>query len=263
MIKKTLFLIFIISITVALAGDLTARQILDKAINRYRGDDSKMTAIITKSKLSNPDSVKKFNVTTYRKVRPDVIKGLIAVSKAGDPNSRPILFLVWDWQAEGKQDQIWYCLPSIGKYDKINSKRGEDMANRFGVSVDELRARDLDDAVHTLEPDAVEQGEQCYKIISVPNDPNKEGIRKITSFIRKESFTPVRIIVTGLDGKMDKRLTITRLEKVDDIWAEMAGRFEDYKKDQLVTFEVKDIEYNPSLSNSLFSFTEPPAELIK
>lgn len=262
MIKKTA-VIWIIIAAMAVAATLTGREILDKAIKRYRGDDSILTVQLKKAKLSNPSDVKQFTITTYRKVRPEVVKALVAVSKADDPNSKPILFLVWDWQEKGKEDQLWYCLPSIGKYDRINSAKGEEMTQKFGFSVEEMKTRDLDAATHTLEGEVTENNERCYKIVSVPKDPKKEGFKNITSWIRIESLTPVKVEYTALDGKVSKRFVVTKLEKVQDIWTEMAGHFEDYPKDTFVSFEVKKIQYNPKLSNDLFNFTQPPAELLK
>jgi len=262
MIKKIHMLIVFVC-AVAFAAQLTGREILDKAIHRYRGDDSILTVQVKKAKLSNPNDIKTFNITTYRKVRPDVVKALVAITKSDDPNAKPVLFLIWDWQDKKKDDQLWYCLPSIGKYDKINSAKGEEMSQKFGFSIEQMRARDLDNATHTLQGEVIEAGEKCYKIVSVPKDPAKEGIKQVTSWIRIESLTPVKIEYTALDGKIEKRLVVTRLEKVQDIWTEMAGHFDDYPKDSFVSFEVKKIQYNPKLSNELFNFTTPPPELLK
>lgn len=263
MTTKRIFLIGIFGLATAFAAQLTGREILDKAIHRYRGDDSILTVQLKKAKLSNPNDTKTFNITTYRKVRPDVVKALVAVSKSDDPNARPVLFLIWDWQDKKKEDQIWYCLPSIGKYDRINSAKGEEMSQKFGFSIDEMRSRDLDNATHTLEGEVTETGEKCYKVVSAPKDTKKEGFKQITSWIRIESFTPVKIEYVALDGKVEKRLVISRLEKIQDIWTEMGGHFEDYLKDSFVSFEVKKIEYNPKLSNELFNFTTPPAQFLK
>ena len=106
-----------------------------------------------------------------------------------------------------------------------------------------------------------EGGAKCYKVVSVAKNPQKEGFKQITSWIRIDSFTPVKIEIIGLSGKLEKRLQVTRLEKVQDIWTEMAGVFEDHKKDSYVTFEVKKIVYNPKLPNELFNFTQPPESL--
>lgn len=266
-IKKTIWLggifVLIVGLQIGSSAQLTGKEILEKAIHRYRGDDSIITVLLKRAKVSNPNDIKQFTITTYRKVRPEVIKALVAVKKADDPQAKPILFLIWDWQEKNKEDQLWYCLPSVGKYDRINSAKGEELTAKFGFSIEDMRTRNLDEATHKFEGEVTEDGEKCYKVVSIPNNPQKEGFKQITSWIRPESFTPVKIEYTGLSGKIEKRLKVTRVEKIQGIWTEMTGIFEDHRKDMLVNFELKKVEYNPKLSDGLFNFSQPPLEILK
>jgi len=262
--KRTIFIIvFVFTAVSIIAADLSGKDVLEKAIKRYRGDDSTMTVILTKAKMDNPADKKSFEITTYRQSRPEIIKALVAVKKAGDSTSKPILFLVWDWADQKKEDQLWYCLPSLGKYNKISSEVGEQKTEQFGFSIEEMKMRDLDRASHTLEGLVDFEGERCYKVVSVPKEPQVEGFSKVISYIRPESWTASKVEYTGLDGKPLKILRVTKVEKVDGIWTEMAGKHENYKKRSFVTFEVKHIKYNKKLSSDLFSFNTPPKEILE
>jgi hypothetical protein len=256
-------MLFTLGAVAIVAGELTGKDVLEKAMKRYRGDDSILTVILTKAKMDNPSDKKSFEITTYRQSRPEMIKALVAIKKAGDTTSKPILFLVWDWADKNREDQLWYCLPSLGKYNKISSEIGEQKTEQFGFSIEEMKVKDLDRATHTLEGLVDFEGERCYKVVSTPKQPEAEGFSKLVSFIRPDSWTAAKLEYTGLDGKPLKILRVTKIQKVDGIWTEMSGSHENYKKRTVVNFEVKRIEYNKKLSSDLFSFNAPPKEILE
>lgn len=242
------------------AADLTGREVLEKALKRYRGDDSTITILLTKSKLDNPADKKQFEITTFSLARPDVTKALVSIKRVKAADSKPILFLVWDWQDPKRADQLWYYLPSLGKYNSISSDSGEKMTEEFGFSIEEMKSRNLDAATHTNEGLVDYQGEKCYKIVSVPKDPKKEGFSKVTVFVRPDSWTAAFVEYIGLDGKPLRSLRVSKVEKVDGIWSEMAGEQKEYSKKYAVTFEMTKAEYNKKISPNLFSFTQPPQQ---
>ncbi|GEM_PF-2357686 len=261
--RRMIPIIVLVTAVAVVAGQLTGRDVLEKAIKRYRGDDSVLTVILTKVKMENPTKKKRFLITTYSKSRPEIVKALVAVRRAGSPESKPILFLVWDWQDTKRNDQLWFCLPSIGKYNRISAEKGESMTEKYGFSIEEMKTRDLDLADHTLEGTVEIGGEKVYKVVSIPKRPKKEGFSKLEVFIRPGNWTLAKAKYIDLDGKKLKVFRVTRIEKVDGIWSEMAGEHKDYEKRTIVTFNVKKIEYNKKLSSSLFNFTKPPKHILE
>jgi len=170
---------------------------------------------------------------------------------------------VWDWQDPKKEDQLWYCLPSIGNYNKISSDAGEKMTEKYGFSIEEMKTRDLDRAIHTGEGLVDYEGEECYKVVSIPKKPKKEGFSKIVTYVRPGSWTAAYVEYTGLDGKPLKKIRVNKIEQIDGIWSEMAGKQEDYEKKYSVTFQIKSIDYKKRLPSKLFSFNEPPKDILE
>jgi len=246
-----------------IAGELTGRQILDKAMRRYRGDNSVLTVLLSKAQADNPDDRKEFQITTYRQVRPEVLKALIAVNRAGNEDKKPILFLVWDWKDPDKKDQLWYCLPSLGNYHKISIEKGEKMTARFGFSIEDMKVRDLDRADHELVGLVEYNGEKVYKVVSTPHRPKEEGFKEVVSMIRPGSWTAALVKYIGLNGAPLKVLHVYKVEKIDGIWTEMKGRHEDYERNYVVDFELQRVRYNQPLSPKLFVFTEPPYGIVE
>ncbi len=245
------------------ADQLTGREILDKAMKRYRGDNSVLTVLLSKAKIDNPDDKKEFEITTYRQVRPEVLKALIAVRRAEKRDKKPILFLVWDWKSSEKKDRLWYCLPSLGNYHKVSIEKGEKMTARYGFSIEDMKVRDLDRADHELKGLVEYEGEKVYKVVSVPHHPKEEGFKKVVSMIRPGNWTAALVKYIDPAGDPWKILRVHEVKKVDGIWTEMRGRHEDYEHNYMVDFEVQKVRYNLTLSPKLFVFTEPPYGIIE
>jgi len=253
----------VVAVAIVWAGELTGREVIEKAMKRYRGDDSILTVILTKTKMDDPSNKRRFEIKTYRISRPEVQKALVAVRKSNKPGSKPLLFLVWDWQDEKRKDQLWIGMFSQNKYYQISSVDAEKRTEQFGFSIEEMKTRDLDAATHTNEGIVKYEGERVYKVVTVPKNPKKEGFSKLVSFIRPDSWTAAFIKFVGLNGKTEKTLRVKRIEKVDGIWTEMTGEHKDFKKRYIVNFEVKRIEYNKRLPSKLFSFTELPKQVLE
>jgi len=252
-----------IILSFAAAGELTGREILDKAMKRYRGDNSVLTVSLSKAPIGDRDNRKKFEITTYRQVRPEVVKALVAIRRVGRKDKKPILFLVWDWKKFDKKDQLWYCFPSLGDYNKVSMQMGEKLAARYGFSIEDMKVRNLDGADHELKGLVEYKGEKVYKIVSVPHHPEKEGFKKVVSMIRPGNWTAALVKYIDLDGSPWKVLHVYEVKKVDGIWTEIRGRHENYERDYIVDFEMQEVKYNQTLSPKLFVFTEPPYELIE
>ena len=44
------------AVAILRAGELTGREVIEKAMKRYRGDDSILTVTLTKTKMDDPSS---------------------------------------------------------------------------------------------------------------------------------------------------------------------------------------------------------------
>ena len=88
---------------------------------------------------------------------------------------------------------------------------------------------------------------------SIPKKDAQSQYSKIVQWITKDGFVPVKIDLYDKKGRLSKRFTVKRLEKIDGIWTVDDAIMRDLKKKRETEIVLDEIHYNIGLSKTMFS----------
>ena len=233
---------------VAIAQELTGKQIIQKVSDRAssttiimqvrmtitdRRGDTRARSIISRMKDSKTGGK---TVVTF--LKPDDVKGtkfLVIENKSGD------------------DDQFLY-MPALGKPKRISSKQksGKFMGTDFSYA--DLQAHDPNKGTHTRLDDESIDGNLCYKVQTVPNNPEDYEYSKIIYWVRQDNDIPVKGEFYDKSGELLKVLTITNIEKnKDGKWVVKDSLMKNVQKGTSTRMEVLQYQTNVNIPDDFFS----------
>lgn len=118
---------------------------------------------------------------------------------------------------EGKKaDDKFIYLPDLRTTRRVNTSDGSKAFVGTDASYDDLSTRDIDQDNHTLvaESEAKNGYADCWKVESISKDPNDSQYGKKIQWIDKKTLIPVYAELYDKKGKLEKVLTVEKLEVV-------------------------------------------------
>ena len=233
---------------ISVAQELTGKQIVEKMRDRGASDSIIMQVRMTitdrrgdnrvRSIISRMKDSKTGGKTVVTFVKPDDVKGtkfLVIENKTGDDNQ--FLFM-----------------PALGKVRRISSKQksGKFMGTDFSYS--DLQSHDPDKGTHTRLDDENLDGNDCYKVQTVPNNPDDYEYSKMIYWVRKDNDIPIKGEFYEDSGELLKVLTITKIEKnKDGQWVIKDSFMKNVQKGTSTRMEVIQYQTDIKLGDDFFT----------
>jgi hypothetical protein len=217
-------------------AELTADQIVEKMIDMdplgYGGAEARIAmALVNDRGQENKRKV----VMRSRKdgdVRRLFVRFLSPTDVAGTS------FLGIDDDGDRTQ---WLYLPAVSKTRRISGKQRNAAFVGTDYSYADLDNRDIDDATTVRLEDEKVGKQDCYVIDATPTSKDS-AYGKITLWIAKDSFLPLRIrFYDGKDNEL-KRLTVQEVKKVEGRWVIMESKMVDLKRQHTTVMKVTEID---------------------
>ncbi len=252
------FLFLFSGVVPASSGELTARQIAQKAQDRDDGDNetSEMEMLL----YDKHNNLRTRHIKSFRKdFGKDSYQLLFFLSPADVKDTG---FLTYDYDDAEKDDDQWLYLPALGKTKRIASsdKDGSFMGSDFSYA--DMTDRNLPHYNFKKLKDQVVNGAECWLIESTPKkefekqEVNETGYTKSLIFVRKDNFVVVRAIHFLKEGKKLKYMSVDKLSQIDGIWvAEQITMVTKKRKRTLhkTVLSFKNIRFHDSLDEGLFT----------
>ncbi len=241
-------LIFIFSFLFGRAGFcLTGEEIAWKVYNRPVGKDSQAEAqmILLDPKGRQKKREMKIFTLEDKKARYTLIRFLSPKDIAGTA------FLAIAYH-QGKEEQFLY-LPALKRTRRI---AGSFRFHRFVNSdffYEDMERHYPPKYHHKLLGEEVFQKTSCWVVKSWPKKKKDSIYSYWIQWITKEGYLPVRVDYYDRKGKLWKRFSSSRWEKIQGYWTILDSQMEDLKKGHKTVLKIKKIIYDQGLEPKLFT----------
>lgn len=190
------------------AQEPTGEEIVNKAVDRnamgFQAGQAQLTLTIEDAKKDRRErrldiQSKKIDGKAHTRV---------ALLAPAEVRGQAFLFAERDGE-----DDVWMFLPAFKVTRRIEGgqKNGAFLGSHFTYA--DLESRDLKDGSYTRLPDETIGKTEVYVVDSVPAAGAKSDYGKVTVWVRKSDFIPMRVRFFGKDGKVVKTLFIEKLDK--------------------------------------------------
>ena len=248
--KRLAYAAVVLAIALAVsvpASALTAREIVQKSVDRAKGKDetSKMTMTII-----SPNGRKRVRVlTAWVKDTPDGAKTLLRFTEPADIEGTGFLSI----EHKGRPDDQWLYLPAMGKSRRIASSEKSKSFLGTDFTYEDLGDWEIDDYEHRLLREEKLDGADCWVIESTSK--GKGSYSKLITWIRKDNYVGVKIEFYDADGELLKVLTTGDIVQIDGIWTVKKLVMKNVQKGSKTILELTDVKYNQGLKDDLFTIT--------
>ena len=247
---------------VAEGGDqnVTGLQLAQQVYDRPKGQDASARVVMSlQSETSEPrlrllysyakDKGTSQRWTLMRFMTPADIEGtgLLTIDSAG---------------AESEQ---WLYLPALDRVRRISSSR---RGGRFVGSdffYEDLRDREVNMDKHILLGRERIGEIECYKLESIPVDPDNSVYSRRVRWIHPELLIPLRVDYYSRGKEQPvKRMTAREIRKVQGYWTVYSSRMQNLRTGHTTHLDISRIIYDQSLPDTLFthqSLADDSAEL--
>lgn len=239
----------------ASAGELTAREIMEKADARDDGDNmiANMEMVLIDKK--GQERVRKIKTFSKDKGK-DTLKLMFFMEPADVKDTG---FLTYDYYSGERDDDQWLYLPELHKTKRIASSDKSSAFMGSDFSYADMTRRVLDEWKYKLLKEAEVRDHKVWLIEAMPANKTIEdryGYTKSVLFVRQDLFMVVRAVHWVKEGKKLKYLDIKKLEQIDGIWVGTEIHMKTNKGKQTThrsVFKWHNIKFNQDLDEKLFT----------
>jgi outer membrane lipoprotein-sorting protein len=221
----------------------SAEDILKKVDNAQLTKSSKMTL---SQKLITPSGDERtFKMEVY--------------SQNGD--EKGLTKYVWPKQVAGMKiltlndgDDIWTYFPSTNRTRKIASSARNRKVQGSDFTYDDMATGKMSKRWQgTLQGTEKVAGTECYKLALKPTSKGPKSYSKISLWVDKARYTPIRIEYYDLDGERIKRLDIGDYRKKGQVLIPFAYKMTNLTDGGKTLMKVSEAEVDVPLDNTLFT----------
>lgn len=239
----------------AVAGELTAREIIEKVDARDDGDNS--TATLEMILIDKRGDKRVRRVTKLAKDEGRDTRSIMFFLAPADV--RGTGFLTYDYYAGEKDDDQWLYLPELRKTKRIASsdKSGSFMGTDFSYA--DMTRRVLDEWTYKLLKEDEVRGNKVWLIETMPRDReirDRYGYDKSVVFVRQDIFMVVRAVHWVRDGNKLKYFDVKQLERFDGIWMGTELDMKTTKGGETLhrtVMKFSDVKFNQNLDEGMFT----------
>lgn len=212
--------IILISLLINLIWAQSARDIMDKVLNR---DDGQSSVSSLQMQLIDKNGNKRIkNLQTFVKDKgEDEWKISFFVSPSDVKNTS---FLTYDYKSEGKDDDQWMYLPALKKVKRIPSSDKDSSFMGSDFSYSDMTKPDLNDYDFSIIKDTFIKRKSgkvaVWKILVSPKTQktiDETGYLKYEVYIRKDNYMRVRAKYYLKKSSRLKYLDVKKIEKINGI----------------------------------------------
>jgi hypothetical protein len=146
----------------------------------------------------------------------------------------------------------WMWTPAIQRERRIAF---QDRSTRFfgtDFSFEDLEERDTEQFDYGLDGDETIDGVVCWKVESKPRKTKSSQYSSSFVWVRKDNYAFQRI-ENFVKGEVVRRLTYSRIEKVQDIWTARVLEMHDLRRNSRTVLTFDKLQYNVPLKEENFS----------
>jgi len=157
------------------------------------------------------------------------------------------------WENEEEDDTQYLYLPDLRRPRRIVSSQKDLRFVNTDFTYEDMQRRKLNLDKHELLREEQWNGHMCYVVAYIPKNSASSQYSKVVHWFEKVSFVPVKVECYNKKGELFKRLTVSKLEKVDGIWTVMDVLMDDTSENHKTRMRMIEVHYNQELGDELFT----------
>ncbi len=249
LIKTAICLLTVATVfSVATATDVppTGTEIMTRVDDRSDGDDRKSTLTMTLVNKSGRQRVREME--SFSKDFGKDKKSVMVFKKPADVSGTA--FLNWEYDDPGRDDDKWLYMPAMKKVRRISGASKNEYFMGSDFTYDDMGDRNVEEDTHTLLGEENIDGHDCWKVESVPVDPEDMYTRKVV-WVCKEADMAIKAEYYDKDGllKIYKALEF-RLH--DGFWTLFRSEMDNVSRNHKTVMEAASVQYDSGIDEELF-----------
>jgi hypothetical protein len=249
--------LFFFIATGALAADLTAQQIVDRAnqASYYAGKDGRANVQMTITDKNGGTRNREFTILRLNGENGDQ-KFYVYFRAPADVHK--MVFLVWKHLQD--DDNRWLWLPALNLKKAIapGDKRTSFVGSDF--LYEDVSGRGINEDHHEL----IAEKEGTYLIKSVPKDPSNVEFAWFQTLIDAKTFLPIKAEYFDRNNKRYRVVESIETKTIDGFPTVMIAEARDLISGSVTRNQFSDVEYNIGLKDQIFTerfLRRPPREI--
>lgn len=231
------------------AAEPSGKDIMQLQYDRADGDDRKMTLTM---RLINRQG--KERIRTVKSMSKDYGKDKKTIMLFQKPaDVKGTMFLSWEYDSQNKEDDKWLYMPAMKKVRRISGASKNEYFMGTDYTYDDMGDRNVDEDSHTLLGEENIGDKNCWKIKSVPLDPQDLYTHKIL-WIDKISYLIIKGEYYDKDGLV-KTYQALDVRKQDGFWLTFRSEMNNVSRQHKTILEIESMQFNTGIQDSLFQVT--------
>ncbi|MCR5218416.1 outer membrane lipoprotein-sorting protein [Treponema sp.] len=242
----------ILAASVSTAEELTGYEIAKRADEVNEGTTSSYTATMT---LTNKKgAVRTREITMKAKDYGDVKKAVIVFTMPKDVTGVSYLSFEYpDSEGQEKKDSdSWLYMPAMKKVRRISGSGKDDDFMGTDFTYADMGDRGLTKDTFTLLGEENAEGFDCYKVEAVAKDKSEKTQKRIIWY-RKDNYLPVKGEFYDKQNQLAREMTCSDIKQIDGIWTTGKMFMKNIKTGHSTLLEMKNVQYNISLDDKMFT----------
>jgi hypothetical protein len=248
-LKTTLcLLVLLMAASPAIADDTkpTGLEIMTRADDRPDGDDRTQSLTMTLINKSGRKRVRE--VKSYSKDFGKDKKSVMVFQKPADVSGTA--FLSWEYDDPNREDDKWLYMPAMKKVRRISGASKNEYFMGSDFTYDDMGDRNVEEDTHTLLGEETVDGHDCWKVESIPVDPEDMYTRKVI-WVCKEADMSIKAEYYDKDGLL-KVYKALDFRMKDGFWTLYKSEMDNVSRNHKTVMEIGSVNYNTGIKDNLF-----------
>ncbi len=225
---------------------MTGRNVMVMEDERPDGDDR--TSVMRMTLINKRGSKRVREISSYSKDYGKDKKSVMVFERPADVKGTA--FLSWEYDDPSKEDDKWLYMPAMKKVRRISGASKNEYFMGSDFTYDDMGDRHVDEDNHTLQGEEEVDGHLCWRVESVPLDPDDMYIRKIV-WVSKIAHMVLKAEYYDKDGLL-KIYRVIDFDREDGFWSVRHSEMENVVRNHKTVMEFSAMQYDTGLGDKLF-----------
>lgn len=156
-------------------------------------------------------------------------------------------------EKKGGDDEQYLYLPALGKTKRITGRQRDDKFMGTDLTYADIQAKDVRSGTYTRLADADLGGAPAYVVETKPVDAQASPYSKTVSWVHRDAGVALKMEFYDRAGKLQKVLSVQRLEKQAGHWVAMQSQLQDMQGGSSTLMHVDRVQFDTALTDADFT----------
>jgi hypothetical protein len=248
-LKATIYLLLVLTaVSRAEAAEqvLTGQAIMARVDDRPDGDDRR--SVLTMTLINKNGRQRVREVESFSRDFGKDKKSVMVFEKPTDVKGTA--FLSWEYDDPAREDDKWLYMPAMKKVRRISGASKNEYFMGSDFTYDDMGDRNVEEDTHTLLGEESVDGHACWKIESIPVDPEDMYTRKVL-WVCKAADMVIKAEYYDKDGLL-KVYRALDFRVQDGFWTLFRSEMNNVSHSHRTVMAVDSVRYDSGIGNDLF-----------